>query len=212
MILKWKSLMKTSLLWFKTLHLQIPIQTSMEKNSQIYRPISQTMNITLKNWAWNTHRSSPCPSRSQIQVPIQTSMTKKSQKLRPNYQLMKYASTNWALPTSTKLIHQWNDMKRNWTHNLKKILIISKLSHLAPSIRHLILQIHTTIIIIPTKLQLISLHSHLWIYKATPFFNFKSGGIPFVLPYTNLCRQNRSGKNTINLSKIIMTSSNFSSH
>ena len=73
-----------------------------------------------------------------------------------------------------------------------KKLMVSKLSHLSPSIRHSLLQIHTTLILLPTNLQLISLNVHfsshhifnnmLHIlpnnyhplpYKARPFLNLK---------------------------------------
>ena len=43
---------------------------------------------------------------------------------------------------------------------LTKILMTSKMSHLAPSIRNSLLQIHTNIIFLPTNLQMISLNDH----------------------------------------------------
>ena len=108
--------------------------------------------------------------------------------------------------------------------------MISTLSHLAPTIRHTLLKTHTTLIF-SANLQLISLHCHLssdhifihmlhslrrtyhtWLQNATPFFNFKSGDMPFVLTSSNLCQQPRASRHTRTSLKSIMESTNFSSH
>ena len=105
------------------------------------------------------------------------------------------------------------------------------MSHLAPSIQNSVLQIHTNFILIPTNLQLISLHGHFsshyifihmlqslpityhtLIQEATPFFNFKSGVMTLVLASANICQQTRAGQHTRTSSKSITKPTNFSSH
>ena len=53
---------------------------------------------------------------------------------------------------------------------------------------------------------------HPWLYKATPFFNFKNVGMPFVLPYANLYQQTRSFHHIINSKQKITILLNFSFH
>ena len=140
---------------------------------------------------------------------------------------MKPALTNLAFPTSKNLKQQWNNMKRYWTQKLTQILIISRMKHIAPSIRHYLLQINTTLILIPTNLQLVSLYGHFsshhvfihmlhslpntypsWPYKATPFFNFKNVGMPLFMPSGNLFQQKRAGHHTRNSSNNITNHQN----
>ena len=46
----------------------------------------------------------------------------------------------------------------------------------------------------------------------TPFFNFKNGGIPFVLPSANLYQKTRASDHTRNPKQKITTSLNFFSY
>ena len=56
-----------------------------------------------------------------------------------------------------------NEKKRSTAFD--KILMISKLQHLPPSIRHSIIQIHTTLILLPNNPQLTSLNGHFSSYQ-----------------------------------------------
>ena len=123
---------------------------------------------------------------------------------------MKNALTKWASPTYINLKQQWKKINSYSIIILIRILVDSNLKHLAPSIRHSLLYIQTTLLLVITNLQLISLNVHFsshhificmdhnspiiyhpWPYKAKPFFKFKNGGMPFVLPSTNICKKNK---------------------
>ena len=144
---------------------------------------------------------------------------------------MKTALTIWDSTKSLNLKQQWKNMNIYSIKKLIQVLMTSKLKHLSPPIRNFLLWIQTTLLLLLTNPQLISINGHFlshqifthmlqsspnsyhpWTYQAIPFFKFKNGGMSFILPSSNIFQQSRYDHHTRNSKWKIKTSLNFSSN